>query len=281
MSIAFTPKYIKIECMSERYGSIEAKFLSWSQNRNIYVVKTGDLVTALRLTPVQEARLLSQLSKKRLIAKLIRGLYLVPKTLPPGGVFTPSGYLIVDTLVKALKARDYQISGLTVFNSYGLDTQVSNQLDIYNDKISGIKKIAGQNYRFIKVRADRLGFTQEYRVKEREGELEIKFSSLPRAIFDAIYDCEKFGTQTKAFDWLRARVNDKKFMDEFMKILLRLGNIATKKRVGYVLDEAKCSKAFLTNLLKSIPEKRSNMPLDPTKKARGKINTKWGLILNA
>ncbi len=266
--------------MVERYGSIESKFLSWSQNRGITVVKTGDLLAALRLTPVQEARLLAQLSKKRLIAKLMRGLYLVPKTLPPGGVFSPSGYLIVDALMKAVSAKGYQISGLTVFSSYGLDTQVPNQLDVYNDKLSGLKKIAGQNYRFIKIAPDRLGFTQGYNVKEREGEIVVKFSSLPRAVFDAIYDCEKYGTQSKAFGWLKERVNDKKFMDEFLRILLKLGNVAVKKRVGFVLDGVKYSKPYLAKIMKTIPSQRSFVPLDPTKSARGKIDVKWGLILN-
>ncbi len=266
--------------MSERYGSIEVKFLSWVQNRNIAVVRTGDLVTALRLSTQQEARLLAQLSKKRVIAKLMRGLYLAPKTLPPGGVFTPSGYLVVDTLMKAMKAKDYQISGLTVFNSYGLDTQIPNQLDIYNDKLSGLKRIAGQNYRFIKVNASRLGFTQCFRVKEREGELVVKFSSVPRAIFDAIYDAEKFGTLSRSFGWLSEKANDKKFMDEFIKILLQLGNVSVMKRVGYVLEKVKCPKKYLDRITKIIQKKRAFVPLDPTQKARGKINAKWGLILN-
>lgn len=266
--------------MEERYGSIEIKFLSWVQNRGITVVRTGDLVVSLRLTQQQEARLFAHLSKKRVIAKLMRGLYLVPRTLPPGGVFCPSEYLVVDTLMKAVKTEDYQISGLTVFNSYGLHTQISNQIDVYNDKLSGIKKIAGQTYRFIKVGADRLGFTQGYKVKEREGELVVKFSSLPRAIFDAIYDCEKYGTLSTALVWLKERANEKKFMDEFLKIVLKLGNIAVLKRVGYVLDEAQCSSTYLAKIMKSISSKRSFVPLDPTKKARGKTNAKWRIILN-
>jgi len=237
-------------------------------------------VKSLGLTAQQEARLFAFMSKKRLIVKVKRGLYLVPKTIPAGGVYTPSPYLVVDTLMKDLKATRYQISGLTVFNSYGLDTQIANQLDIYNNKLSGLKIIAGQKYRFMKVSSDRLGFTQNFRVKEREADLVVQYSSPARAIFDAIYDFEKYGTMPKAYGWLKERISDKKFMKEFLAVLLMLANVAAMKRVGYVLEGAGCSQSVLFAIQQKIPANRVFVPLDPTKKVRGKINTKWGVILN-
>lgn len=269
-----------MEFMSNQLGALEARFFSWTQNRSIVTVKTGDLVKALLLTVRQEASLLSRMAMKRLIVAIKRGLYLVPRTIPAGGVFSPSPYLIIDTLMKDVRATGYQISGLTVFNSYGLDTQIPNQLDIYNDKLSGMRTIARQKYRFIKVLPRRLGFTQNYQVKEREGELTVEFSSLPRAVFDSIYDFEKYGTMPKAYCWLKERINDRAFIKEFLAVLLKLANVATLKRVGYVLEEAGGKKSVLDDIQRKIPKKLAFIPLDPTKKARGKINAKWGVIIN-
>ncbi|MBI4405787.1 MAG: hypothetical protein HY537_16635 [Deltaproteobacteria bacterium] len=266
--------------MSNQLGALEARFFSWTQNRSVVTVKTGDLVKILRLTPRQEASLLSRMARKRLIVALKRGLYLIPKTLPAGGVFSPSAYIVIDALMKDVRATGYQISGLTAFNSYGLDTQIPNQLDIYNDKLSGMRTIAGQKYRFIKVLPARLGFTQNYQVREREGELTIEFSSLPRAVFDAIYDFEKYGTIPKAYGWLKERVQDRVFIKEFLVVLLKLANVSTLKRVGYVLEKARCKKSVLDAIQRKIPKKLAFISLDPTKKARGKINSKWGVIIN-
>jgi predicted transcriptional regulator of viral defense system len=53
-------------------------------------VRRGDLSgSMLRLTADQERKLLSRLARARLIARVRRGLYLVPPRLPLGGAWTP------------------------------------------------------------------------------------------------------------------------------------------------------------------------------------------------
>ena len=265
----------------ERLGPSEIKLLAWAQNRGVSVVRTGDLVKAFRISPKQEARLLANTSKKRLITKIVRGLYLLPRTLPAGGVYVPSSYLVLEALMTQAKVTGYQISGLVAFNSYGLETQIPNQIDVYNDKLSGWKTIGGQRFRFIKVPKDRLGDTKVFNVKENEKKtIATPYSSLPRAVFDGIYDSEKFGTLPKAFDWLIERMGDSQFMGAFLKIVLKLGNDSTMKRVGCILERAGYRGAALKVLYKEASGSQVIVPLIPKRKRQGKRDAKWRVIIN-
>src|SRR6478736_6191648 len=92
-------------------GTLRTRFFSWVQTMKVEVVRTKDLVKALKFTPMQEAQTLTYLSEAGTIVQLRRGVYLVPQTLPPGGRWTPSGYKIIEVLMRELKAN-YQITGL-------------------------------------------------------------------------------------------------------------------------------------------------------------------------
>ncbi|MFZ9596522.1 MAG: hypothetical protein ACO3A2_10645 [Bdellovibrionia bacterium] len=205
---------------------------------------------------------------------------MLPRTLPAGGVYVPSPYLVLEALMAHVKATGFQVSGLLAFNSYGLETQIPNQMDVYNDKLSGWKTVGGQRFRFIKVPVSRLGDTKEFNVKENEKTLATQYSSLPRAVFDAIYDSEKFGTLPKAFDWLIERMGDSQFMGDFLKIVLRLGNDSTKKRVGYVLERAGYRSAALRSLYKEASQSQVFVPLIPKRKRQGQRDPKWRVIIN-
>ena len=53
--------------------------------RELQTVRVGQLSPALGITPAQEREVLSRLARRNLIARVRRGLYLVPPRLPPGG----------------------------------------------------------------------------------------------------------------------------------------------------------------------------------------------------
>jgi predicted transcriptional regulator of viral defense system len=62
---------------------LEAQLLAFVQMRKLSTVRRGDLVAPpLRMTPDQERKLLSRLSRAGLIARVWRGLYLVPRDCP-------------------------------------------------------------------------------------------------------------------------------------------------------------------------------------------------------
>jgi hypothetical protein len=73
--------------MKKKLGDPETQFFAYMQMRKLGTACTGDLTTPLlRLTPEQESKLLSRLSRGGLIARVRQDLYLMPLQLPLGGV---------------------------------------------------------------------------------------------------------------------------------------------------------------------------------------------------
>lgn len=270
----------KLKGLSE----LEIRFLSWAQNKGKVVVSTRDVINVLGINAKQEAKMFYSLSKKGIIAKVTRGFYLVPSMLPPGGTWSPSQYVVLYELMNKINAT-YQVTGMQAFNSYGLDTQVPVRIDVYNDKLSGDKKLAGLSFRFFKVDCKRLGFTQNINIKTgniTDNKTVVVFSSLPRTVFDAIYDYDRFGTLPIAYQWLTSRIQDKSFMKEFKTICLKLGNVGTFRRIGYILDKAKYKGRLVSDLKSQLKSTSSVIPLDPNRpcRSKGKISRKWGIADN-
>ncbi len=131
--------------MKRRLGNLERQLFAYAQMRQLRTVRLGDLSgSMLRLTPDQERKLLSRLARAKLIARVRRGLSLVPPRLPPGGIWTPDEILAINTLIADRQGR-YQICGPNAFNLYGYDNQVPNRVYAYNNRISGDRSIAAIN----------------------------------------------------------------------------------------------------------------------------------------
>src|SRR5262249_44686945 len=91
---------LKIEYKMQRLGRLEAQLIAYCQSRGQSLITAGDLVLALRWTPEQERKVLSQLARKGLIARVRRGLYLVPSRLPVSGRWNPGEALALTTLME-------------------------------------------------------------------------------------------------------------------------------------------------------------------------------------
>ena len=89
--------------MATALGKIQSQLLAYVQMRRLKTVRTGELVRALGITPQQERELLSRLARRNLIARVRRGLYLVPSRLPPGGKWSPNEFLALTTLAVTLQ----------------------------------------------------------------------------------------------------------------------------------------------------------------------------------
>src|ERR1035441_1039719 len=60
------------------------------------------------------------MSQAGMIARVWRGVYLVPPRLPLGGKWSPGEFLALDTLMATVGAK-YQVCGPNAFNRYGFD----------------------------------------------------------------------------------------------------------------------------------------------------------------
>ncbi len=196
----------------------------------------------LRITPTQEAKLLSRLVKAGLIARVWRGLYLVPERLPLGGKWSPDEALAITSLMDARKGR-YQICGPNAFNRYGFDDQVPTRVYAYNDRLSGERTVGAVAFTLIKVADARLGDTEQVRTAEG---LTLVYSSRVRTLVDAVYDWSRFNSLPRAYSWIRAELDSKRIgAAELVQVTLRYGDVGGIRRIGALLDRQEAPLSLL------------------------------------
>jgi predicted transcriptional regulator of viral defense system len=257
---------------------LEAQFFAYAQMRKLRTVRRGELsASMLGLTPDQERKLLSRLARAGLIARVRRGLYLVPPRLPLGGAWTPDEILAINTLIEDRQGR-YQICGPNAFNRYGYDDQLPNRIYAYNNRISGDRAIAAVNLTLIEVAEERLGETETQ--KTVDGEIAF-YSSRARTLLDAVYDWSRFGSLPRAYDWIRADLGRARVQPaELVRITLRYGNVGTIRRIGALLDREGVDERQLRTLDRKLSAPKNPIPWIPGRARRGKVDRRWGVVWN-
>ena len=258
-------------------GENERRLFAYAQMRRQTTIRAGDLVGPLRLTGPQERKLLSGLARAGWIARVRRGLYLVPPKLPLGGKWSPDEILVLDTLMEDQKGR-YQICGPNAFNRYGFEDQIPNRVYAYNSRISGERTVGAVALTLIKVAAERLGDTEQARTAEG---LTALYSSRVRTLVDAVYDWSRFNSLPKGFGWIRAELAAGRVgAAELVRVSLRYGDLGTIRRVGALLDRARVAAALLRKLERALKPSSSLIAWNPARPKRGTVDRRWGIIFN-
>jgi predicted transcriptional regulator of viral defense system len=274
--------------MAKPLGSLETQFFAYAQMRRMQTVRLGELAGPLRLSGIQERKLLSQLARKGLIVRVIRGQYLVPPRLPLGGAWSPDEALAINTLMagrvadatgKVEKPGRYQICGPNAFNRYGFDEQMPVQLYLYNNRFSGDRRIGAVALSLIKVAEDRLGSTEE--ATTREG-LKLVYASRARTLVDAVYDWARFDSLPRGYQWIRRELAAGRVSSEYLiRDTLRFGNHGTIRRIGFLLEREGVPEPLLRRVQKAIAPSSSPIPWIPGVPKRGIVNARWGIVNNS
>jgi len=263
--------------MKTGLGEAERRLFAYAQMRGRTTVRAGELRKALALTPLQERNLLSRLARAGWIARVRRGLYLVPRTLPLGGKWSPDEILALNTLMEDVKGR-YQICGPNAFNRYGFDDQVPTRVYAYNNRISGERSVGAVRLTLIKVADERLGDTEE--AATRDG-LTAIYASRARTLVDAVYDWACFNSLPRGYRWIRGELEKKRVnTPELVDLTLRYGDVGTVRRIGLLLEREGVDRRLLRQLEKKLPESTGLIPWIPTLPKRGSINRRWGVVVN-
>jgi predicted transcriptional regulator of viral defense system len=263
-------------------GRLEARAIAYCQSRERPVIATGDLVRALRWTSAQERKVLSQLARKGLIARVRRGLYLAPSRLPMGGRWNPGEALALTTLIEDRNGV-YQISGPNTFQRYGWTEQIPNRVYAYNNRISGDRQVGPVSLTLIKVSDVRLGGTEVVRTPDG---LAIIYASKARSLVDAVYDWSRFDTLPRAYGWIEREVTRKDgFAAELVQVTIRYGNQGTLRRIGATLERLAVQEPLLRRIERALRTSSSFIPMAPTAAKRGKpgkekTSKRWGVVLN-
>ncbi len=259
-------------------GPLGAKFFAYMQMKGLEIVRTGELQKPFKISALQERYLLFRLNKGGLIFRLLRGVYIVPKSIPPGGYWRPNDYLIVAKYMEYYKAN-YYIGGLTAFNKHGFSTQIPNQLSVYNDKISGLKTFGGIRIRFNKVaKKSLIGFD----TIQIQSHLEtVNIANLPRTILDGINYNNRYRTLPEAYVWLKRYSSDTVFLRGFIALAIKSVNNNAIRRIGYYLEQQNVPKNILQPLQRKLQPTKGLVSLIPNGSRKGKADKKWGIIDNA
>lgn len=263
--------------MKRNLGPLETLLFAFVQMRALRALRTGDLTGPLKMSAKQERELFSRMARGRLIAKVRRGLYLVPPRLPLGGRWSPDEIEALAALMADCGGR-YQICGPNTFNRYGFSGQIPNRVYAYNNRLSGDRKIGAVELTLIKVADERLGGTEDVRTPEG---LTAVYSSRPRALMDAVYDWSRFAGMPRAFEWIRREIGQKRVRPpELADVTIKYGNQGTARRIGALLESEGVSGTVLKRLERILRPTTSLIPWIPGRPKRGKVDTRWGVILN-
>lgn len=263
--------------MKDGLGETERRLFAYAQMRGQSTLRTGEIAKALRLTAQRERDLLSRLTRAGWIARVRRGLYLVPRTLPLGGKWSPDEILALNTLIQNAGGR-YQICGPNTFNRYGFDQQLPAQVYAYNNRISGKRNVGIVRLTLIRVADERLGATEE--VTTSDGLVAV-YASRARTLVDAVYDWARFGSLPSGYAWIRRELGKKRVTPaELVDITLRYGDIGTIRRIAFLLERMRVDEKLLRKLAKRLPQTTGLIPWIPSLPKRGSINRRWGVVAN-
>ena len=263
--------------MRTRLGQIESQLLAYAQMRGMRTVRLGDLAEPLGLTRDQERYLLSRLAKAGTIARVQRGLYLLPPQLPLGGVWDPGEALALTTLMEEQRAR-YQVCGPNTFNRYRFDEQIPVRTYAYNTSISGDRKIGKVALTLIKVAEQRLGDTEESAT--RDGPV-LVYASRVRSLVDAVYDWSRFDSLPRGYDWIRKElVAGRVEAEQLVESTVKFGDIGTIRRMGFLLERENMEERLLRKLELKLMPTTGPIPWIPTSPKIGKTSQRWGVVDN-
>lgn len=263
--------------MKRGLGKFERAFFAYVQFRGLQTVRTGDLRGPLALTAEQERELLKRVARAGLIARVQRGLYLVPPRLPLGGTWSPGEALALNALLDSQNGR-YQACGPNAFNRYGFDEQIPNRVYAYNNRLSGDRTIGAVSVTLIRVADERLGDTERF--KTSDGHM-ATYSSRTRALVDAVYDWSRFGSLPRAYGWtLRELTAQRVSPAELVKLTLRYGNTGTIRRMALLLERAGIDASLLRKLERALGPTTALIPWNPTAPKRGTVSRRWGVVVN-
>ena len=258
-------------------GKLETQAFAYIQMRGRPAISSEEVARGLRITPVQTRELLSRLARRNLIARVRRGLYLVPARIPPGGRWSPSEFMALDTLMADRDGR-YQVCGPPAFHRYGWDAQVPNRLYAYNNRLSGERRIGSATLSLIKVGDYRLGGVESFSTPDGATAV---YSSRARSLVDAVYEWSRFGSLPRAYGWIRDELGlGRVDAGDIVDAAVRFGNTSARRRIGKLLDREGVNPAVMIQLLADLPATSALIPWCPTRPKRGTVDRRWGVVFN-
>lgn len=236
----------------------QEKIMSILEYNKMEVISRKELICMIKkYVEVRDvADLIEKLQMKKRLVSIKRGVYMIVPFSSVNKDWVLDEYSVVDYLLK----QDYYIGLHNAFNLHGFTEQVPNKMFVFNIGHSFDKKILHHNFKFFKIKKDKLfGITQsKYPYSDRE-----------RTIIDALEYPEYLGGLAEVLD----RINNAGYnRNKLISYAIRYNSIKIMKIVGIMTKSSK-----LHNLLK---KRKALNYYTSVKKTRTKLLEKrWKLRL--
>jgi len=219
-------------------------------------------------------QIIFRLKRKGILTAIKRGVYFY-SPLESG----PAGSSINEFLIPSVffPKGNYYIGYSMMYNYYGFTDQIFQTMHVLNTSLQREKRIGSMQFKMLKISASRMYGFEKIKIKDAE----VIISDRERTLIDLIYAPQPVGGLKRAFEIFKEQIESKKIdTNKLIKYTLKFPNLATRKRIGFVLEQAGLDDKELESLLKSI-KKTSLVTLYPSKSRKGKVNKKWMVIENA
>jgi predicted transcriptional regulator of viral defense system len=215
-------------------------------------------------------KLIYRLNRQGILKKIKKGVYIY-SPLEAG----PAGRNINEYMVPGLllPGRDYYIGYSTMFNYYKFTDQLFRVIYVLNTGIQRDRDVGGMRFKLLKVSKKRMYGITEIDIMG----VKSRVSDLERTLVDLIYFSNPVGGLKRAYEIMvdmvkRGRADREKFLE----YLALFPNAYVRKRAGYILDSAGIKTGRLVEAINPM----SIMTLYNGKSRKGRIDKKWGIIIN-
>ncbi len=163
-----------------------------------------------------------------------------------------------------------------MYNYYGFTDQIFQTYYVLNTSRQRKREICGTVFNMVKVPYERMYGLRKIKISDSE----IIVSDRERTLVDLIYFPNPVGGIKNAFKILEKQVSsDKIDIRKFLKYTLLFPSVSTRKRIGYLLDNAGVSEKILVRLFNNI-KNTSLITLYGSKSRKGTIVNKWKVIID-
>ncbi len=236
----------------------QERIMSILEYKKIEIIPRKELISLIKqhLKAKDILDLIEKLQKKRRLVSIKRGFYMVVPFASIDKRWALDEFRIIDYILK----KDYYIGLYNAFNLHGFTEQIPNKMFVFNTKYSADKKILHYNFKFFKVKENKIFgiFRTKYPYSDKE-----------RTIIDALEYPEYLGGLSEVMD----RIKNVKFdKDKLINYSIAYNSIKIMKLAGILTNSNK-----LFSLLK---KKKALSYYTTIKRTRTKfLDKKWKIRL--
>ena len=249
----------------------ESLLLSSLSEKGKTIFRIEDVVNELRCSYKYAKVLANNLTKKKWVIVLRRGVYLiVPLSAGVRSYYTEHEFVIASYLVSP-----YYIAYWSALNFYGFTEQTPFTVFVATTRRAKTREVLNSKYSFITLSKRKFFGFEPTAVSTYK----INISDREKTLADALDHPEYCGAVPEVAKSLW-NAKEKVSVEKIASYAERMGNTAIVKRLGYLVESLNISvdSKILSKMREMISPGMS--ALDPTRPRKGTYSTRWNLLLN-